>query len=97
MGLSAGVPVENLNALIDTFNNAADHIKHEDLVNGTVNAEALSFASLTSDQATKDLFNTLNGYVGVRGEQVNAIQLEEEARFQRQIEADRAAQNNLTN
>ena len=97
VGLSAGVPVENLNALIDTFNNAADHIKHEDLVNGTVNAEALRFASLTSDQATKDLFNTLNGYVGVRGEQVNAIQLEEEARFQRQIEADRAAQNNLTN
>jgi hypothetical protein len=97
VGLSAGADVSDLNNFIGAFNNVSDRIQYQDIGNGTVNAEALQFAGLDSDQATKDLFNVLDGYVGVRGEQIAANQLEEEARFQRQMEAERAAGNNPVN
>jgi len=97
VGLSAGVEVSDLNNFFGAFNNVSDRVQYQDIANGTVSAEALQLAGLDSDQATKDLFNVLDGYVGVRGEQITANQLEEEARFQRQMEAERAAGNNPVN
>jgi hypothetical protein len=94
VGLSAGVEVSDLNNFFGAFNNVSDRVQYQDIANGSVSAEALQLAGLDSDQATKDLFNVLDGYVGVRGEQIVATQLEEEARFQRQMEAERTAANN---
>jgi hypothetical protein len=94
LGTAAGVPIEDLNQLINSFNNASDRLQYQDLIDGSVNSEALRFAGLDSDQAAKDMFNVLDGYVGVRGERIAAVQVEEEARFQRQMEIERAAVNN---
>ena len=97
IGTAAGAPITELNQLIDSFNNVSDRVQYADITNGSVNAEALTFAGLDNDQAAKDMFNVLDGYIGVRSEQIAAAQIEEEARFQRQMEAERAAQNNPAN
>jgi len=94
LGASAGKPASEASDIESAFNRAADQIAYTDLQSGSVKPDILELTKLDSDQTAKDMFNILDTFIGVRAEQMRANQLEEEARFQRQIEADRAAQNN---